>query len=128
MTPAGRRDWMARRFREDLLAYRAAPYAAGVQFIQGAHPCPHAAELAGAYRLDAAPVFPPAACTCTLGACCCRWELIFNDDPAPAAWKTAVHVHPDAGPRIERAPELLPKESVPGLIASFVRAVKQLFI
>lgn len=110
MTPDGRRAWVAQRFREDLLSYRAAPYAAGVQIITGAYPCPYAAVVAGAYRLDAAPVFPPAECTCELGSCCCRWEIIFNDDPEPAAWNTAAHVHPDAGPRIEREPYPLTME------------------
>jgi hypothetical protein len=110
MTPEERRAWVAQRFREDLLSYRAAHYAAGVQIIAGAHPCPYAAVVAGAYRIDAAPVFPPADCTCELGSCCCWWEIIFNDDTEPVAWKTAAHVHPDAGPRIDREAEPLTME------------------
>ncbi|WP_419483700.1 hypothetical protein [Dokdonella sp.] len=97
-----RSTWLSRRFEEDLLMCRAAPYAAGVKIVPGAHPCQHSAMVVGSYRLEAAPAFPPPECTCSLGVCCCWWEIIFNDDPEPAEWKTAVRVHPAAGPRINR--------------------------
>lgn len=87
------------------MQYRRASYAAGVRIVCKSYPCDFARSLAGAYRLDSVPVFPPEECNQVDGACTCSWEIIFVDDEEPDEWKVARSVHPLAGGRLEQ-PEL----------------------
>lgn len=123
MTPESRNAFSAYRFREDLLDWRGAPFVVGLRVLTGVAPCERAKTLAGAYRLDSAPAFPPPECACSLGSCCCTWEPIFLDDPEPAFWKTPLVLHESAGPPIHRPSVPLTLErlrAMAGMLATIV--------
>lgn len=103
LDPEFRKEFSRRRFEEVLLQYRRASYAAGVRIVCKSYPCDFARSIAGAYRLDSVPVFPPEECNQVDGACTCSWEIIFVDDEEPDEWKVARSVHPLARELLDRS-------------------------
>lgn len=67
-------------YARDLAHYRTAPFIAGIRIIAREDvECGRSAAVAGCYRLEDAPAWPPTGCDCEWG-CLCWWEPIFDDE------------------------------------------------
>lgn len=86
--PVARVEWAKKRWFEDLAQYAEFSHCTGVQIIvnKRAEPfCRCADFIAGAYRLNNVPEFPPPMCEGENG-CTCWWNPVFAHEPQPDKW------------------------------------------
>jgi hypothetical protein len=93
-------------YERDLLAWRKAPFIAGIKIIaRDDVSCATAQRMAGCYRMEDAPDYPFDGCEMEsedeCGFCLCWWECIFDDEQPEGGWKVPTKRHPLAGGRIE---------------------------
>lgn len=103
-------------YERDLLDWRATPFVIGLKITAREDvACSKSRAMAGCYKIEDAPAWPPDGCESECG-CLCWWQCIFDDEQPEGGWRVPVRRHPKAGPHFPPpSPAPMTRESMQAL-------------